>query len=440
MEVLIQIAQLILSLSFLVVLHELGHFIPAKIFGCRVNSFYLFFNPKFSLFKKKIGETEYGIGWLPLGGYVKIAGMVDESMDTESLSKDPEPWEFRSKPAWQRLIIMLGGVFVNIVLAILIFGFTTYFWGTDRLPIEQINVHGVYASEYAEKVGFETGDKLYKVGTNKVEYYNDFMLDIMLKEPKNVTVIRDKKEVVIPIEKSFIKAMVKARKVGLFHPRVLLGVDSVFAGTGADKAGLKKGDRIIAYNESHFNFYDEGKGLLKNRNNETVSVTYIRGGDTLLTKVTLDENSLLGFIPSSPFNLEHIDYNSLGTAFSVGITNSWNLLRIQLKSMAWMFDSEIQGYKGVGGVISMTQIFAPVWDWYSFWTMTATLSVMLAFMNVLPIPALDGGHALFLLYEIIFRRKPSQKFLEKAQIIGMILLLTLMVLANGNDIINAFTK
>lgn len=438
--VLIQVAQLLLSLSFLVVLHELGHFIPAKIFGCRVNSFYLFFNPKFSLFKKKIGETEYGIGWLPLGGYVKIAGMVDESMDTDSLSKEPEPWEFRSKPAWQRLIIMLGGVFVNIVLAILIFGFTTFFWGTDQLPIDQVNVHGVYASEYAEKVGFKTGDKLYKVGANKVEYYNDFMLDIMLKEPKDVTVIRDNKKIIIPIEKSFIKAMVKARKVGLISPRVKFVVESVSKNSGANKAGLKGDDYVVGVNELKIKYYDEMFGFLDSLKGTTVKVKVLRLGIPVVKNVTLDKESKMGVSLRPPFNFEHVDYNSLGTAFSVGITNSWNLLRIQLKSMAWMFDSEIQGYKGVGGVISMTQIFAPVWDWHSFWSMTATLSVMLAFMNVLPIPALDGGHALFLMYEIIFRRKPSQKFLEKAQVIGMILLLTLMVLANGNDIINAITK
>ncbi len=436
MDLLIQIAQLFTSLSLLVILHELGHFIPAKIFGCRVNSFYLFFNPKFSLFKKIFGETAYGIGWLPLGGYVKIAGMVDESMDSKSLEKEPQPWEFRSKPAWQRLIVMLGGVTVNVILAVLIFGFTTYHWGTDKLPLNQISKYGLAVSEAAEKVGFRNGDVPYKVGTKKAKYYRDFMSDIMINNPEDVTVLRNGKKVIIPIDKRFIKAMVVTRKVGLFHPRILLEVDTVLLAKGAFKGGIKKYDRIIAYNNEKFNFFDESKNVLLDKANETIKVTYIRNSDTAFTNVKLDENGLLGFGPKYSLETEHIDYNSLSEAFSVGNINSYNLLKLQFKSLSWMFDPEIQGYKGVGSFISMTKMFAPVWNWRSFWGMTAMLALMLAFMNVLPRPALDGGHALFLIYEIIFRRKPSQKFLEKSQMVGMVILLTFMVFAIGNDLFN----
>ena len=438
MEILIKAAQLILSLSILVILHELGHFIPAKYFKTRVEKFYLFFDPWFSLFKTKRGDTEYGIGWLPLGGYVKISGMIDESMDKEQMAKPPEPWEFRSKPAWQRLIIMLGGVTVNVILAIFIYICILAYWGEEYLPTQSLK-YGISCDSTALQMGLQNGDKILAVDHKKVENFNKIPAEILFNQATSVTVERDGQTLDLPIPVGFTSALIKSKGSFIF-PRQPIEVEDFPASSVAQKAGIKKGDKIIGIDSLQTPYLDQFRAELVKHKNQAISVKLIRDGAEMAVTVTVPEEGLLGFSLKSIDNyLEYkkIDYTLL-EAIPAGASKAYHTLDDYIKQFKLIFSPETKAYKSLGGFITIGSIFSPVWDWERFWNLTAFLSIMLAFINLLPIPALDGGHVMFLLWEVITRRKPNEKFMEYAQTAGMIILLALMLFANGNDIVKLF--
>lgn len=435
------IGQFILAFSILVVLHELGHFLPAKWFGCRVDKFYLFFNPWFSLYKKKIGETEYGLGWVPLGGYVKIAGMIDESMDKEQLKQPAEPWEFRSKPAWQRLIIMLGGVVVNFILALVLFAFILFVWGEEKLPVKNLK-YGLTADSLALTAGFRDGDVITAVNNKPLTYMNELSKEMMLSENVSFTVNRNEKDTVIQLPQGFISTLTKNQLQGFVYPRFPVIVDSITPKIRYIKGTLQKGDRIIGINNDTTLFYkdfSEVKGKFKNK--EVNLLIQRNGADSAVTTVRLDEAGNVGFIPRDPFTLlgtEKIEYTFL-EAIPAGINYGLDRLSDYIRGIRLLFVSkEHKVSDNLGSLISIGKTFGGAWDWQRFWTMTALFSIILAFMNILPIPALDGGHALFTLYEMITGRKPSDKFMEYAQMVGMVLLLGLMVYALGLDVWRLF--
>jgi len=442
MDVFIQIAQLVLSLSILVVLHELGHFIPAKLFKIKVEKFYLFFDPWFSVFKKKIGETEYGIGWLPLGGYVKIAGMIDESMDKEQMKLPPQPWEFRSKPAWQRLIIMLGGVTVNIILAFFIYAMLLFTQGEQYLSVENAK-YGIVADSLAREIGLQTGDKI--VGYDhdkKFETFTSIVPTILLDNALSLQVERNGKMVDVAVPRSLTKALVEGKGEGFISIAFPAEIGAVQKGSSIAKAGAKDGDFIVGINNEPVSYFDELRFKLRNYKTQTVPLSLLRGSDTIQTTVTVTEAGTIGFAAKSLDN-----YFALSTkeytffqAIPAGVKKTGSTLSNYLKQFRLIFDSDVKGYKQVGSFITITQLFPKLWDWTAFWNLTAFLSIMLAVLNVLPIPALDGGHALFTLIEMITGKKPSDKFLEYAQTVGMVMLLTLMVFALGNDIFRNFLK
>jgi len=438
MEIFIKIIQLLLSLSILIIFHELGHFVAARIFRTRVEKFYLFFNPWFSLLRIKKGKTEYGIGWLPLGGYVKISGMIDESMDKEQLKKPPQPWEFRSKPAWQRLIIMLGGVTVNLVLAIVIYILMLMAWGEKYLPLSEAK-YGISVDSLGYQMGLRNGDRILTVDHKPVEDFLSVPKTIILEEAKTIQVIRDGKALDVLIPPGFISRLIRAKSPDFIAVRFPFEVARFSTGSPAEKAGLKINDRIIGLNDSLLLFYDEFRNTAPRYKNQEVRVMVLRGGDTLRIPVTVTDEGKIGVYPKSLagyFTLKEHSYNVL-TAIPAGFEKAFEGAGNYLKSIRLIFSQE-KAYESVGGFISIGSIFPSTWDWQSFWSLTAFLSIMLAILNVLPIPALDGGHVTFLLYEIIFRRKPSDKFMEYAQIAGMIILLGLLVFANMNDIIKLF--
>lgn len=438
----IKAGQFILSFSILIVLHELGHFLPAKWFKCRVEKFYLFFNPWFSLFKKKKGETEYGIGWIPLGGYVKISGMIDESMDKEQMKLPPQSWEFRSKPAWQRLIIMLGGVTVNILLAIFIFIMILWVWGKEYLPPENAK-YGIAADSLARTAGLQDGDIVLKVGDVPLEDITRLRGEIILNEEVNTLQVK-RGDSIIPVKYDndrLVKALNTRHAGGFASLRLPFYVASLAKGSGGDKAGLKKGDRIIGVDSIPTPYYNEFTELMKGKKDETVKVTVLRNNDTLSVPVTLDEGKIgayaQGNIDSLGFDTKIHSYTFL-EAIPAGFTECWQTLGRYLTGLRQLFSGKAKASESLGSVISIGNIFPNQWDWQSFWTLTAIFSIILAFMNVLPIPGLDGGHALFTLSEIITGRKPGDKFMEYAQMVGMVLLLGLMAYALGLDIWRIF--
>lgn len=435
MEVLIRILQLILSLSILVVFHEFGHFIAAKIFKTRVEKFYLFFNPWFSIFKFKFKGTEYGMGWLPLGGYVKISGMIDESMDKEQLEKEPEPWEFRSKPAWQRLIIMLGGVTVNVILAMAIFIGMLFSWGVEYVPTAEVNRYGILTDSLGKSIGFRNGDKILKVGDEFVDNFSRIPAEILLNQPDYVTVERNGQEVKVFVGDTILATLVKAQDPNLFLSGMPFLVDSVQKDSNAEKSGLLKGDEIVGVNGDYNNtFYGIARKILAHPGKE-VQLDVIRGVDTLQLNATVAKDGRIGALPYIKTNT--IKYSFL-QAIPAGIEMGYNEIGDYLKQLKLITNPKAKAYDQVGGFITIGKIFPSHWSWYSFWRITALLSIMLAVVNVLPIPALDGGHTLFLLYEIIARRKPSDRFLEVAQVVGMVILFSLLIYANGNDIVKLF--
>lgn len=433
MEILIKAAQLLLSLSILVILHELGHFIPAKLFKTRVEKFYLFFDPWFSLVKKKVGGTEYGVGWLPLGGYVKISGMIDESMDTEQMSKKPEPWEFRAKPAWQRLIIMLGGVTVNVFLAFFIYVFAFMSWGDQYLPTQN-TTYGVYCDSLGLVAGFENGDKIISVDGKDVKRFKEVVPEIILNDVKTVRVQREGVFVDVSLSEEVKTAMLS--KNNLFK----LGLPFVIEGFGKNSAieaaGAQKGDQIISINNQDMRFAQDVFKYVPTLKGDSASIVVDRDGESLTLDVYLPEGMMGAQLrnPKDLFVFEKEEHTFLSA-----IPASLNKTKTTLNNYLKQFKLIKKSPESVGGFITIGNIFPAVWDWQRFWELTAFLSIMLAVLNVLPIPALDGGHVVFLLYEMVTGRKPHEKVLEYAQITGMILLLALLIYANGNDIIRLFS-
>ncbi|MGQ1946336.1 RIP metalloprotease RseP [Geofilum sp. OHC36d9] len=439
MVFLIKALQLILSLSILVILHEFGHFFFARLFKTRVEKFYLFFDPWFSLFKYKKGDTEYGIGWLPFGGYVKIAGMIDESMDKEQMKQPVQPWEFRAKPAWQRLLIMVGGVVVNFLLAFFIFWLILFKWGESYIPAENAQ-YGLYFHPVAHEIGLQDGDKVLKVDTFKVETLGDISYHILLEDVSSLQVQRGDSVLSLKIPEGY-KNRIMAQGVRHFADfRLPNIIDTIIDGSNAQAGGLMKNDSVVAVDNQPTIFFDELVAELGNHARDTVTVSLYRAGDLRHLKVLVDENGKLGFGPKSAAQV--LGYETLRYGFfeamPAGVSKGVKLLVDYVKQMKLVFTKE--GAKQVGGFGAIGNLFPPVWDWQSFWYTTAFLSIILAFMNILPIPGLDGGHVLFLLYEIIARRKPSDKFMEYAVTVGMLLLLALLIFANGNDLYRLLFK
>ena len=436
----VKAGQFILSFSILVILHELGHFLPAKWFGCRVEKFYLFFNPWFSLFKKKVGDTEYGLGWVPFGGYVKISGMVDESMDKEQMKLPPQPHEFRSKPAWQRLIIMLGGVTVNVILALVIFIAITWVWGEEYIPADNLK-YGVYADSLGRKIGVQDGDKIVAVGGKKVEKIGTVGYEIVSSEAKSITVDRAGKQLELAIPEGFISQLNANRLGGFTYVRYPLIVDSVKKNSDNPLTGIQKNDRLIAIDSTPIE-YNTDLTRLTGYKDKKATLTFLRAGtDTVQAEVDFDEkggSDVMFKGIATILGSKQIDY-TFAEAIPAGVKRSFETLSNYIKGIGQLFTSkEVKVKDSLGSVLSIGGVFPGVWDWQSFWTLTALFSIILAFMNVLPIPALDGGHALFTLYEMITGRKPSDKFMEYAQMVGMVLLLGLMVYALGLDIWRIF--
>lgn len=431
----VKAGQLILSLSILVILHELGHFLPARWFKCRVEKFFLFFDPWFAVFKKKIGDTEYGIGWLPLGGYVKIAGMIDESMDKEQLKLPPQPWEFRSKPAWQRLIIMVGGVTVNLLLGFFIFSMILFKWGEDYLPIKNMT-YGVYVDTLGEKIGIRNGDHIISVNNKNVENFNKLSGDFILNEAKTIQVRRNGQMVDLQVPAGSIRTLINRKGDPLAKPAFPAVVDSVLhSNIQFTKDSLRYGDTIVALNgypiTSLAQFQDR-KSRLKNTE---ITVGVVRmSGDSAEVKAKINDSATFRAAPGNKFlKIEHREY-SFFQALPAGVAKGWETLLMNLKNFKLLFTSkEVKASESLGSFISIGNMFGDDWDWERFWSMTALLSIVLAFMNILPIPALDGGHVIFTLYEMITGKKPGEKFMEYAQMVGMILLLLLMAYALGLD-------
>ncbi|MEB8346485.1 RIP metalloprotease RseP [Flavobacteriaceae bacterium KMM 6898] len=442
--ILVQTIQFFLSLSLLIVLHELGHFIPAKLFKTRVEKFYLFFDIKFSLFKKKIGGTEYGIGWLPLGGYVKIAGMIDESMDTEAMKEEPKPWEFRSKPTWQRLIIMLGGVTVNFILAVVIYIGMAYSYGDQYIPLDSLE-GGILVTEKSigDELGVQTGDKILAVDGDRVENFGGLFLEIV--NGNSITIERDGRvfDQAIPID--FIATLIededKARFISIRQPFIIKEISKDSPNKGID---LQKGDKVIAIGGEEMFYMDQAIPLLEKYAGQNIKLTVERIGGTVKDiDVKVTDDAKLGVALGA---LTMKEYEEMGIlkvntqkytlleAIPAGIDKGVNTLTSYVKQLKKIFNPETGAYKGVGGFAAIGSMFPDTWNWEIFWGTTALISIILAFMNILPIPALDGGHVMFLLYEMISGRKPSDKFLEYAQMVGFFLLIGLLLFANGNDV------
>ena len=428
---LVKAIQLILSLSFLIVLHELGHFIPAKLFGTRVEKFFLFFDVKFALFKKKIGDTVYGIGWLPLGGYVKISGMIDESMDKEQMALPPKEWEFRSKPAWQRLIIMLGGVTVNLILGFLIYMMIMFVWGTAYVGPEEMP-EGFAVVDTFKEYGFEDGDKILQVNGKNFENSLDINKHLFMRDVRNITVLHEngeKETINIPEEIG-----VRMFEQGVMQPFVPINypvLDTVVAEMAAAKAGLKKGDSIISLNKTEIGYWHEIAPIsMENKENE-IEVVYKRDGEIQSTTVQPDEEGKLGILPMTNIEIKRKKFGFVESIIK-GFDYGYWTLRDYVYQFKYVFTkkgaSQLGGFGAIGG------LFPDTWNWAGFWHTTALLSIILAFMNILPIPALDGGHVMFLLYEMVTGRKPNDKFMEIAQMVGFFLLIALVLYANGNDI------
>ncbi len=437
MDVLIKILQLLLSLSILVVFHEMGHFLAAKMFRTRVEKFYLFFNPWFSIFKFKYKGTEYGMGWLPLGGYVKISGMIDESMDKEAMKLPPQPWEFRSKPAWQRLIIMLGGVIVNVILAMVIYVFLLYTWGETYLPTQEVNKYGISVDSLGMDMGLRDGDKIISIDGEEVKDFHKIPITIILNEAKTIQVVRDEMNMDINIPAGSIGRMVKEKSPDFINYRIPYIVHHFGENSPAEIAGLEVGDKMIALNGQPMNYFHEYARVVPTLKGEEIRISALHGQDTIFLSLLVPETGVIGVYvnPATEFFTFNVKKYSFVEAIPAGIAKGFKGIGDYLKQLRLLFSSEVKAYESVGGFGTIANIFPSEWDWYSFWRLTAFLSIMLAVLNVLPIPALDGGHVMFLLYEIIARRKPSDKFMEYAQMVGMILIFALLIFANGNDIL-----
>ncbi|MDD2982170.1 MAG: RIP metalloprotease RseP [Crocinitomicaceae bacterium] len=439
METLVQAAQLLLSLSILVILHEFGHYIPAKIFKTRVEKFYLFFNPWFSLFKKKIGDTEWGIGWLPLGGFVKISGMIDESMDKEQMALPPQPWEFRAKPAWQRLIIMLGGVTVNLILGMFIYAMVVFAYGEQHLKNEDVK-YGLTFQEMFTKYGLKNGDKILKVEGKPVDNVMEINKAVFLRDARDLTVQHiDGSIVEVKLPADVHKEMFQKDGFGSFMPRLPIIIDSVVPNLPAAKAGLTTADKIISINGETVQFFDQLTSVLSENKNQTIDMVVQNGDSTRNLNVAVDSLGRIGFAPrhfTKVFKITDVKYG-FGASFSHGISKGWWTVKDYVSQFQFVFTKK--GASSIGGFGTIGKLFPTVWDWQVFWLNTAFISIVLAFMNILPIPALDGGHVVFLLYEMITGKEAPQKVLEVAQYIGFIILVSLLLYANGSDLFRWIT-
>ncbi len=450
---LIQLFQFILSISILVILHELGHFIPAKFFKTKVEKFYLFFDPWFSIFKTKIGGTEYGIGWLPFGGYVKIAGMVDESMDTEQLKKPAQPWEFRSKPAWQRLIIMMGGVTVNFFLAWIIYTSLSYFKGESFHDLSKFE-NGISVSSAGQTMGLKSGDEILKIDGKPAERMETSTINMLF--ANQVTVRRDGKEITFPVNEDGVAEVLAQNEVkAYFGPRYPIVIDSLFPTGGANAAGLLKGDRIVGLNGKAVNFFDELEPQLSQLKNQEIVLDIQRANMPVVdgeknsvsekVNVKVSKEGKLGFaantaIAQNVYEKTQVNKKySLSEAIPRGFTRTIDVLTMQIKQFKIVFNTKTQGYKKVSGPIGIIKQMPKEINWEFFWSFTAMFSVWLAFLNLIPIPGLDGGHVVFTLWEMITGKPVPQKVLENAQMVGVIFLMGLMVIIFGNDILKWIT-
>ena len=443
MDIVIKLSQFLLSLSLLIILHELGHFIPAKLFKTRVEKFYLFFDVKYSLIKKKIGETEYGIGWLPLGGYVKISGMIDESMDKEQMALPPQPWEFRSKPAWQRLIIMLGGVTVNFILAFIIYIGMAFAYGETYIANEDLKDGLLVENKAMQNVGFQTGDHIVSVDGEKiVKFDNDLTMKVIM--AKEVLIIRNGAQQAIKMPNDFVDQLSQQEKSVLLDIRMPFVVGAI--SPDSKNIALQPKDIVLALNGQPTKYFDQAKAVLDNNKNKTIAATILRDEKEIKVPVAVTNDGKLGIGIGrlGMESLEKLGYYkiskqefSLMESIPVGVTKGKDQLVGYGKQLKMIFSPSTGAYKQVGGFKAIFDIFPRTWSWEVFWNITALLSIMLGVMNLLPIPALDGGHVMFLLYEIISGKKPSDKFLENAQMVGFVLLITLLLFANGNDIYKA---
>jgi|LauGreDrversion4_2_1035121.scaffolds.fasta_scaffold58576_2 regulator of sigma E protease len=462
MEGLIMAGQLILGLSILVTLHEFGHFITAKWFKMRVEKFYLFFDflfpvptvLNFALFKKKVGDTEYGLGWFPLGGYVSIAGMIDETQDAETLAKDPEPWEFRAKPAYQRLIVMLGGVIVNVITGVVIFICLTYSNGNNFISKEELNKNGIVALDLAKQIGLKTGDRIIQV--NGADYHSLSDLrssDVLLGENSSYTVLRGNQQIEIKIPSNFIEKL-SDKKAGFIEPIAAFKVaevatpnppsslDKLFGKKSEEMlpafaAGLKVGDQITAVNGNPIQFYHEMKEIVQKEAGRPIRVAILRGNQPDTLDMVVSKSGQIGFFPELLIKVSHQEY-SLGESMGIGTSRAFSVITDNIRGFKKIATGDVSASKALSGPIGIAQMFGGVWDWTRFWMLTGLLSMALAFMNILPIPALDGGHAVFLIYEMITGKPASIKVLERAQQVGMLILLALMAYTFGNDIFKAF--
>lgn len=466
----LQAGYLLFSLSILVIVHEFGHFITAKWFKCRVEKFYLFFDPWFSIFKKKVGDTEYGIGWLPLGGYVKISGMVDESMDKEQMKLPPEPWEFRSKPAWQRLIILLAGVTMNILVAFFIYAMILFKWGETKLPIQNVK-DGIWVTDsLMSKIGLKNGDKIEAINGDPVKYFDDIPIKILL--GRQIRVERNGKQETVNVPVDMLGQLSEKkgkRSHSLLQPRMPIivgsfpdsdegsssgdktisvdtrmksnGQNSVGAAANKNEERLRPYDKIIAVDSTPVSYFDEMAPLLQTKKGDSVTLTVLRNNQPEKTRVLVDTAGKIGF-----FIIDASQADSLGilkvetkkygflASFPAGVRMTGEQLNSYIQQFKMILNPETGAIKGLGGFKTMASIFpSSGWNWQAFWKITAFFSIILAFMNLLPIPALDGGHVVFTVVEMITGRKPSDKFLEYAQIAGMVILFALLIFANWND-------
>ena len=423
--------QLLMSLSLLIILHELGHFIPARIFKTRVEKFFLFFDVKFALFQKKIGETTYGIGWLPLGGYVKISGMIDESMDTEQMQQPAQPWEFRSKPAWQRLIIMLGGVTVNLILGFLIYMMILFVWGKNTLYSEALPL-GLDPSPIAEEIGFQAGDQLITVDGKALDNVLEINKFLFLRSVESVTVKHtDGRTEQLAIPDDFGKRMFESGELIPFSPVTMAVLDSVIPNSPAATAGLLPNDKILSIDGIQVQNWSDFKDEMTDES-RTINLVYERNRSQDTLQLTTDIDGTLGVFPQFPGVAFTNEKLSLTESISEGFSYGYWTLHDYVAQFQYIFTQK--GASQLGGFGAIGNMFPSTWNWKGFWASTALISIILAFMNILPIPALDGGHVMFLAYEIITGRKPNDKFMEYAQMFGFFLLLALVLFANGNDL------
>jgi regulator of sigma E protease len=428
-------AQFILSFSIIVVLHELGHFIPARLFGARVEKFYLFFNPGFSLWKKKIGDTEYGLGWIPFGGYVKISGMIDESMDKEQMNKAPESFELRSKPAYQRLIVMLGGVIVNVILAIVIFIGIAWFWGDDFLPAKNLS-YGIHPTEISKKMGLQDGDIIVALDQKELKDFFELESKIVLEDPKTIQVKRGDSVLSLSIPTTIAAELANANNSTAFVvPMFPVIVDSIGKTAVVVEGSFQKNDTLLSINGQSVKYQHEFIEVKKKYSDSLVTILAKRGMDTVKIRTLINNKAQLGLfvkLPMQLFKTVHQEY-SFAEAIPTGIQRCFTTLDNYVTGIKQIFTGKVNPNDSLGSLISIGNTFPSQWDWERFWTLTAVFSIVLGFMNVLPIPALDGGHALFILFEMITGRKPSDKFMEYAQIAGMVLMFGLMLYALGLD-------